>query len=186
MTGRQDLDCHFQAWYYQCLPSLGINRNISKFWRTLPVEFQGLGLPNMSLEKLAVSLTFLRQHWANNTAVGKALRGTYELCQLEIGLKGNFLKKNYNWYGILASHIWFKVLWELLDHYKVTLMLMDTKITPPHKRDYPLMEQVITTILRQHWTAFNRVQRFYKFTSHCKSQDMMVRQYTLTIYTHGL
>ncbi len=161
MSYRQDIDDHFHTWYYQCLPSLGINRNISKVWRTLPTEFQGLGLPNMSLEKLASSLTFLRHHWNNNTAVGKALRGTYELCQLEIGLGGNFLEKDYNRYNVLASHTWFKVLWELLDHYKVKLTLMNTTIAPPRERDYPLMEQVIKTLPCHHWTAFNRVRRFY-------------------------
>jgi hypothetical protein len=162
MSYREDIDDHFHAWYYQCLPSLGINRSISKVWRTLPPEFQGLGLPNMSLEKLAASITLLRQHWNNNTAVGQALRGTYELCQLEIGLGGNFLEKDYNRYNVLASHTWFKVLWDLLDHYKVKLILMNTTITPPRERDYPLMEHVIQTLPRHHWTAFNRVRRFYK------------------------
>jgi len=116
----------------------------------------------MSLEKLAASLSFLRQYWNNNTAVRKALRGTYELCQLEIGLGGNFLEKDYNRYNVLASHIWFKVLGELLDHYKVKLTLMNTTITPPRERDYPLMEHVIKTLPRHHWTVFNRVRRFCK------------------------
>ena len=110
MSYRQMVDDQFQSWYYQCLPFLGITRSISKVWRTLPTEFQGLGLPNMSIKKLAASLTFLRQHWNNHTAVGKALRGTYELCQLEIGLEGNFLTRNYNRFSILATHTWFKVL----------------------------------------------------------------------------
>ncbi len=173
MSYRQVVDDHFQSWYYQCLPSLGITRSISKVWRTLPIEFQGLGLPNMSLEKLAASLTFLRQHWNNHTAVGEALRGTYELCQLEIGLEGNFLERNYNRYSILASHTWFKVLWELLDHYKVTLTLIDTKIAPPRDNDYALMEQVINTLPRHQWKAFNRVRHYYKvyFISQITSGD---------------
>ena len=160
MSYRQEIDDHFQSWYYQCLPSLGITRSITKAWRTLPIAFQGLGLPNMSLEKLASSLTFLQHHWNNHTAIGRALKGTYELCQLEIGL-GNFLEKDFSRHKVLASHSWFKVLWELLDYYKVTLTLADTDIVPPREKDYVLMDHVITLLPQHHWAAYNRVRHFY-------------------------
>ena len=161
MSYRQEIDDHFQSWYYQCLPSLGITRSISTVWRTLPIEFQGLGLPNMSLNKLAASLTFLQHHWNNHTAIGTALKGTYELCQLEIGL-GNFLGKKFSRHKVLASHSWFKVLWELLDYYKVTLTLTDTIISPVRHQDHPLMELIIDILPRHHWAAFNKVRHFYK------------------------
>ncbi len=161
MSHRQEIDDLFHSWYYQCLPSLGITRSITKAWRTLPTEFQGLGLPNMSLEKLATSLTFLQHHWNNHTAIGRALIGTYELCQLEIGLS-NFLEKNYKRFRVLASNSWFKVLWELLDYYKVTLTLIDTSIPPPRQRDQVLMERITDTLPQHYWAAFNRVRHFYK------------------------
>ncbi len=53
----------FQAFYFMALPPLGVNRYITLGWRMLPVEYQGLGLPNMALEKLAESLAWLQWFW---------------------------------------------------------------------------------------------------------------------------
>ena len=58
MAKRSAIDDALGRWYYQCLPALGVNRNITKEWRMLPTCFQGLGLPNLSLEKLAESLNY--------------------------------------------------------------------------------------------------------------------------------
>jgi hypothetical protein len=52
----------FQDLYFMCLSTLGVNRNITKGWRMLPCCFQGLGLPNMALEKLSESLMWLQRH----------------------------------------------------------------------------------------------------------------------------
>ena len=35
-----------QVLYSQCLPILGVNRNIGTEWRMLPERYQGLGMPN--------------------------------------------------------------------------------------------------------------------------------------------
>jgi hypothetical protein len=99
-------------WYYIFLPSLGVNWNITKEWRTLPTSFQGLGLPQMSLEKLSTSVQYLQRHWGSSSAVGQALRSVYKLTQLEVGLSGNFLTRDYGKYSCLAMHSWFKILWE--------------------------------------------------------------------------
>ena len=108
MSSRQMIDDTFSSWYFSFLPSLGINRNIAKEWRTLPRQYQGLGLPQMSLEKLAVSLFYLQQHWDTQQPTGTFLRCIFELCQLEIGREGNFLNLDYDIYGCLATHTWFK------------------------------------------------------------------------------
>jgi hypothetical protein len=63
MDGPDVVNEAFQALYFQCLPSMGINRYIAKGWRMLPSHYQGLGLPNMALEKLAESLSWLQRHW---------------------------------------------------------------------------------------------------------------------------
>ena len=62
MSSRQEVDEAFGAWYYSFLPALGVNRNITREWRTLPTQYQGLGLPQMSLEKLATLLLYLQRH----------------------------------------------------------------------------------------------------------------------------
>ena len=63
MAPRVALDKAFSKWYYSLLPAPGVNRNIAQEWRTLPSSFQGLGLPNISFEKLAVSLQYIQRHW---------------------------------------------------------------------------------------------------------------------------
>lgn len=91
MNSPRELDDAFAAWYYTILPALGVNRNITKAWRTLPIMYQGLGLPQMSLEKLAISLQYLQRHWGRSSLMGNILQANFELIQIEIGLTGNFL-----------------------------------------------------------------------------------------------
>jgi hypothetical protein len=69
MASRQEVDGTFMTWYYSFLPALGVNRNISREWITLLTKYQGLGLPQMSLEKLAPYNTF------NGIGVVPALQG---------------------------------------------------------------------------------------------------------------
>jgi hypothetical protein len=45
------LDESFMARYYHLLPRLNMNTMIMVDWIWLPWEFQGLGLPNMGIEK---------------------------------------------------------------------------------------------------------------------------------------
>jgi hypothetical protein len=89
------------------------------------VSFQGLGLPYLSLEKLAESLHFIQKHWGMKTAMGNILRCSFELNQIETGLQGNFPQKNLNKLGILSTHSWFKVLWELLWFFQMELDFLD-------------------------------------------------------------
>jgi hypothetical protein len=148
MSSRQEVDKTFSSWYYSLLPALGVNRNIAKAWRTLPQQYQGLGLPQMSLEKLAVSLHYLQRHWGTQQSTGKFLRCVFELCQLETGLAGNFLNRDYNTYGCLATHSWFKVLWEYMQYYGTKIDLEDVTIAPVRERDKVIMEEA-TLLLPQ-------------------------------------
>jgi hypothetical protein len=86
MSTPQDVEHKFMAMYYQCLSPLGVNQCIAKEWRTLPVEWLGLGIPNMSLEKLSCMVMFLKQHWGFEDEFGKALRCVFELVQIETAL----------------------------------------------------------------------------------------------------
>ncbi len=38
---------------------------------------------------------------------------------MELGLNGNILTRSYKQFSDLASHSWFKILWEYLSLYKV-------------------------------------------------------------------
>jgi len=106
-------------------------------------QIQGLGLPNMSLEKLATSLQYLQKHWGSTTECYTTLHCAYELTQIEVGLFGNFLTRSYKKFGRLATHSWFKVLWKYLDLFNVQLQLCDVSIPQVLERDCILMEEVI-------------------------------------------
>ena len=74
MATRRHTDKHLPRWYYDCLPKLGVNRHIALQWRTLPRQFQGLGLPVYSLEKLSDCLRLFQRHWRSNSTLGNALK----------------------------------------------------------------------------------------------------------------
>ena len=69
MTSPEQLEATIQRWYYKSLPLFGVERNITKEWRDLPIQFQGLGLPNFAIKKLSDSLHFIHCHWDMTTAL---------------------------------------------------------------------------------------------------------------------
>ena len=169
MASRSLIEHTVSKWYYHCLPALGVNRTIGHEWRMLPSEYQGLGLPNLALEKLAESMHILQHHWSRRTDLGQALRLAFELVQVETGLQGNFLLRNFDTYGCLATHTWFKQLWELVHHFQVEVILSDDIIVPPiRENDKVLMEEVLQILPYHQWVPFNRARRHFQiyFLSH--------------------
>jgi hypothetical protein len=163
MATRRHIDKHLPKWYYDCLPRLGVNRHIALQWRTLPRQFQGLGLPVYSLEKLSDCLRLLQRHWHSSSTLGNALKNSFELVQLETGLAGNFLSRNYSHFNTLATHSWFKLLWELVHYYRVTIDFPeDVSIPPIRERDRVLMEDIIHILPPSQWPSFNRVRKFHR------------------------
>jgi hypothetical protein len=162
MASFREVDETCITWYYSFLPALGVNQNISREWRTLPIKYQGLGLPQMSLEKLAVSLQNIQRHWGSPSTVGQVLRSVYELVQLEVGLSGNFLLRDYNVHGCLASCSWFQLLWEYMSFYGVVMELEDVTVPPIRKRDCVLMEDAVRVLPACQWESFNRARKYFK------------------------
>lgn len=130
MAAWRNIDKILPRWYYNCLPSLCVNQHIAVQWRTLPKCFQGLGLPLFSLEKLADCLQLFHQHWGSDSILGKVLKCSFELVQLETGLAGNFLARNYSHLGILASHSWLKLFWKLVHYYQVSIIFPEDVSIP--------------------------------------------------------
>ncbi len=87
---------HIMNWHYKSLPVLGVNRNIMVTWCWIPWEYQGLGLPNMGLEKCSAMVRYLLHHWGVRDGLGTWLKRSFELTQIECGLKGNFLLHCYS------------------------------------------------------------------------------------------
>ena len=49
--------------WYRALPLLGVRRNITLLWQTLPERFQGLGMPNFVVVAFVSKVFFLQCHW---------------------------------------------------------------------------------------------------------------------------
>lgn len=106
------LDC-----YYQVLPLLNVNRSITSDWQWLPCAYQGLGVPNLGVEKLMSMLQYLHHHWGCAGSMDFKLRQSFELLQVDCGLKGNPFLLNFNLFNCLTTNTWMKLLWQYIDSY---------------------------------------------------------------------
>ena len=160
LNGPRTVEDTFMKWYFNSLPRLGVNRNITADWRWLPKQYQGLGLPNFGIEKAVEMIQYMFRHWGSKEGVGLVLRRDYELLQLEIGLEGNFLTRDYRKYGFLASSCWVKTLWQYCYYYNVQLEIDDMCIPPPRERDFPIMEKLIHLFEKPELDKINRVRHY--------------------------
>ena len=149
---------------YRVLPHLGVNRNFKTEFCTLPRMFQGLGLVDWPVEKLAADVFIMLQHWNSSGVLGCCLRDAYELLQMETGLEGNIFRLSFRDFGILATHSWMKILWQYLSHLDIDLHLSETSNIPPVRQgDSPIMQ----TLFAAGWkgarlAAVNRCRKFFQ------------------------
>ena len=68
----------------------------------LPPKYQGLGLPNYTLERLILKVNFLQKHLGSKSLPGEMLKQEYEAFQIEVGLYSDILKYLWNDMGDLA------------------------------------------------------------------------------------
>ena len=91
------------------------------------------------------------------------LKQSYEVFQVESGLGGNIFKRSFKDFGVLATHGFFRDLWQLCDRYDVSFRI--------HERfDIPLLREGSRTIMdlicdQGIWTTqeldiLNRVRKF--------------------------
>ena len=141
----EQLDATAGSIYFQALPFLGFNRNITKEYRTIPRDFQGIGLRHWSIEKLSKDLSVLIRHWQSSTTLGKALQFLFEAFLMEVGLDGNVFSRPFSQFQHLASHSWFKILWQYASLYKLTIQF-GTKflLQPTRQGDISLADLFIT------------------------------------------
>jgi hypothetical protein len=69
----QKLEKAFQSMWYTLLPSLCVNRNITKEYRRLPLHYQGLALPNLNIDALSKKVHLLQSHWDAGSTSGRML-----------------------------------------------------------------------------------------------------------------
>ncbi len=80
-------------------PSLHINRNITKEYRMLPLQYQGLALPNPNIYGLSKKIHLLQVHWDTGSTSGRMLHQAYQVFQVEVGLGGNIFARSFEVFG---------------------------------------------------------------------------------------
>jgi hypothetical protein len=85
----QKLEDAFESIWYKLLPSLRVNRNITKEYRMLMLWFQGLALPNPNIDALSKKIHLLQAHWDTGSTLGWMLHQAYQVFQVEVGLGRN-------------------------------------------------------------------------------------------------
>jgi hypothetical protein len=112
----------------------------------LRLRFQGLALPNPNIESLSRKIHLLQTHWDTGSTIGKMLHQAYQVFQVEVGLGGNIFSKSYVSFQGLATHGFFRNLWELLERYGILFRLhADFDIPLLRERDHTLMDAVCET-----------------------------------------
>jgi hypothetical protein len=162
------LEKAFQSIYYKLLPSLGVNRCITKSYRMLPEKYQGLALPNPNIWVLAAKLILIREHWELDTTLGNMLTHAYQAFQMEVGLGGNIFGKCFKSLGHLASHGFFRNLWELAWRYKTVPRIYDKCDLPVlRSNDCMMMDAVYDTSIftSKELGQINRVRHHKKISS---------------------
>jgi hypothetical protein len=85
----QKLEDAFKSIWYKLLPSLCVNRNITKEYKMLLLWFQGLALLNPNIDELSKKIHLLQSHWDTGSTSGWMLHQAYQVFQVEVGLGGN-------------------------------------------------------------------------------------------------
>ncbi len=75
----QKLEDAFEYIWYKLLPSLCVNRNITKEYRMLPLWFQGPTLPNPNIDALSKKNHLLQTHWDTGSTPGRMLHQAYQV-----------------------------------------------------------------------------------------------------------
>ena len=162
------LEKAFQSIYYKLLPSMGVNRCITKPYRMLPEKYQGLALPNPNIWVLAAKLILIREHWELDTTMGNMLTHAYQTFQMEVGLGGNIFGKCFKSLGHLASQGFFRNLWELAWTYKTVPRIYENCDLPVlRSNDRMMMDAVYDTSIftSKELGQINRVRHHKKISS---------------------
>ncbi len=89
----------------------------------LLLQFQGLALPNPNIDALSKKICLLQSHWDTGSMPGRMLHQAYQVFQVEFGLGRNIFSQSFISFGRLATHGFFRNLWELLHRYEVMICL---------------------------------------------------------------
>lgn len=109
----------------------------------------------------------LLRHWESDSTLARSFQALYEAFQMEVGVSGNILTHSYSDLSHLATHSWFKVLWQYCSTYDVGVFFHQRFHIPPTRdRDLSLIE-----LFQDHRNSgrvlsiLNRVRKYYRVHS---------------------
>jgi hypothetical protein len=122
------------------LSCLGVNRRVKAEWWRLAQELGGIELFNLSIEQFIGWVEMVLQHYGTGSTISKKMRALLEAAQSEIGCCRNPLHECYDTFGILATELWIKAVWERSSHYQFKLFLKYPVQCHPRDGDKDLLK----------------------------------------------
>ena len=96
----EELDGVLDKDYFDLLSGLGINKNITKAWRTLPTCFFGVGMLDLAMEVTIARINSFVQHFSTDSSITcVTLMTSMEYLQLELGCNTCPLSESYETFG---------------------------------------------------------------------------------------
>lgn len=131
----------YQKVHYQALSPLRVNQHITKEYRMMLPEHQGLGMFNPNIDCLGKKISYCLRNWLRPTTIGNMLQQAYEMFLLDLGFGGDLFNLNYDRYSSLSADGWFKHIWCLCWRFRVQLFFHeDNNFQPIRQGDKTLMD----------------------------------------------
>jgi hypothetical protein len=112
----------------------------------LPLQYQGLALPNPNIDALSTKIHLLQSHWDTGSTSGRMLHQVYQVFQIEISLGGNIFLQFFVTFGRFTTHGFFRNLWYFLNRYGVVFHLhanFDIPLLREHERTLRMQSTIL-------------------------------------------
>jgi hypothetical protein len=123
------------------LRAAGVGSDAPVVLRTGPVEFQGLGMPDLYTTQLYAhldALVFALEQPHRNTS--QLIRVNGELLKLELGLNGRLFDYDYSLFQESVTKSWMKSTWQMCSESKVSISDTYPEFVPRRQGDVLIME----------------------------------------------
>ena len=136
------LEDYLQRQYWQIMPLGGIIRSAPKEIRKVDKGFYSAGCSHLGVESLVEQMNKLLIHYGCRTSVELNMQLSMELLTLEMGISSQPLQVAYKRYGPWITDVWFKILWEKVDRFGITVKVCNIPLLQPRKIDKWMMTEL--------------------------------------------
>jgi len=129
--------------YTTSLPKCGIIRKFPIRFRTLPIHYFGLGMPDLYLEMQISKLKEFLHHCMTETVMGQQLQYNLEMLQIQAGVQDIILNYAFSKYSCLTYSGWLSHMWEFASKYGYTFRGWNNKLQHQRENDKFIMEEFV-------------------------------------------